>query len=296
MHSFGGRHQQGARFAAPRRRARITALALCAFMGLVAAPLDAQLSVDRVDLTLIPRSASGQSGVITVTNTTDRQVAAAVYIADWDRDESGANRFYDLGSLPQSCGDRVRVFPRTLSLPPNSAQSVQVIAEGADSLASTCWAIVFIETRLPPPAGEARQLSYVLRTGVKVYMVPPGLSRDGLVEDMRVHATAVPPTGAPAATAPMPEATPASSPHKLEVVFRNAGATPLVGRGTVEIRRPDNSLATTIALDEFPTLPGVRRRLLVDMPVLPRGRYVALAMIDFGGAEIVAGRLEFEAP
>lgn len=264
-------------------------------MGLVASPVGAQLSVDRVDLTLIPRSASGQSAVITVTNTTDRQVAAAVYTADWDRDESGANRFYELGSLPQSCGDRVRVFPRTLSLPPNSAQSVQVIAEGADSLTSTCWAIVFIETRLPPPAGEARQLSYVLRTGVKVYAVPPGLSGDGLVEDMRVHAAAAPPGGA-AATAPMAATAPASSRHKLEVVFRNAGATPLLARGTVEIRRPDNSLATTIALDEFPTLPGVRRRLLVDMPVLSRGRYVALAMIDFGGAEIVAGRLEFEAP
>ena len=263
-------------------------------MGLVASPLEAQLSVDRVDLTLIPRSASQQSGVITVTNTTVRQVAAAVYTADWDRDESGANRFYDLGSLPQSCGGRVRVFPRTLSLPPNSAQSVQVIADGADSLASTCWAIVFVETRLPPPAGEARQLSYVLRTGVKVYMVPPGLSGDGLVEDMRVHAGSS--NGSSAAQASAPSSASTRTPPRLEVVFRNAGATPLLGRGSIEIRRPDNSLASRIALDEFPTLPGVRRRLLVDMPDLPPGRYVALAMIDFGGAEIVAGRLEFEAP
>jgi hypothetical protein len=124
-------------------------------------------------------------------------------------------------------------------------------------------------------------------------MVPPGLAGDGLVEDMRVHAA---PAHAAAAAASAPSPAPASSPRKLEVVFRNAGATPLLGRGSIEIRRPDNSLATTIALDEFPTLPGVRRRLLVDIPDLPRGRYVALAMIDFGGAEIVAGRLEFEAP
>lgn len=262
-------------------------------MGLVASPLDAQLSVDRVDLTLVPRSASRQNGVITVTNTTDRAVAASVYTADWDRDESGANRFYDLGALPQSCGDRLRVFPRTISLPPRSAQSLQVIAEGADSLAATCWAIVFIETRLPPPPGEARQLSYVLRTGVKVYMVPPGLEGDGLVEDMRVSAESPAASGAAQASAPAMGSTPPS--RKLEVVFRNAGPTPLLGRGSVEIRRPDNSLASTIALEEFPTLPGVRRRLLVDMPELPPGRYVALAMIDFGGAEIVAGRLEFEA-
>jgi hypothetical protein len=184
------------------------------------------------------------------------------------------------------------VFPRSLSLPPRSAQSLQVIAQGADSLVSTCWAIVFVETRLPTPPGEARQLSYVVRTGVKVYLIPPGLTSDGIVEDMRVHADPASTPDPARATAPAAPAT--SSRTKLEVVFRNSGATPLLGRGSVEIRRPDNSLAATIALDEFPTLPGVRRRLLVDMPELAPGRYVALAMIDFGGVEIVAGQLEFE--
>ena len=286
-----GTDRKRARVTVPGWRARNIALAFCTFTGVAASPAAAQLSVDRVDLTLVPRSAAHQSGVITVTNTTDRAVAASVYTADWDRDESGANRFYALGSLPQSCGENVRIFPRSLSLAPQSAQSVQVIAEGVDSITTTCWAIVFIETRLPAPPGEARQLSYVVRTGVKVYMVPPGLAADGLVEDMRVH----PAPAAGAAEVSAPATQPAAARAKLEVVFRNAGATPLLGRGSVEIRRPDNSLATTIALDDFPTLPGVRRRLLLDMPALAPGRYVALAMIDFGGAEIVAGRLEFEA-
>ena len=277
----------------PGRRARTIALALCVFMGVAASPAAAQLSLDRVDLTLVPRSAAQQSGVITVTNTTDRAVTASVYTADWDRDESGANRFYALGSLPQSCAGKVRIFPRSLSLAPHSAQSVQVIAEGADSLTATCWVIVFVETRLPAPPGEARQLSYVVRTGVKTYLVPPGLAADGLVEDMRVHPARAVAGGAAQVSAPATRA--AATRAKLEVVFRNAGATPLVGRGSVEIRRPDNSLATTIALDDFPTLPGVRRRLLLDMPALAPGRYVALAMIDFGGPEIIAGRLEFEA-
>ena len=290
--SLRGTQEEAARITVSGRRARTIALALCVFTGVTASPAAAQLSVDRVDLTLVPRSAAQQSGLITITNTTDRAVAATVYTGDWDRDEDGANRFYTLGSLPQSCGEKVRVFPHTVSLAPQSAQSVQVIAEGADSITATCWAIVFVETRLPTPPGEARQLSYVVRTGVKVYMVPPGLPADGLVEDMRVHRASSVSAGAMQASAP---ASPVPPRARLEVVFRNAGGTPLLGRGSVEIRRPDNSLATTIALEDFPTLPGVRRRLLVDMPDLAPGRYIALAMIDFGGAEIVAGRLEFEA-
>lgn len=271
------------------RRARGLALALCAFTTFAGTPASAQLAVDRVDLTLVPRSAGQQSAVITVTNTSDRPVAATVYGADWDRDDTGANRFYELGTLPRSCGATIGVFPRTVSLPPHSTQALQVMAQGADTVATTCWSIIFIETRLPPPAGESRQLSYVIRTGVKVYLVPAGLEGDGLVEDMLVH------------SAPEPIAVPASMPaspvtSRLEVVFRNSGATPLLARGSVEVRRPDNSLAATLPIEEFPTLPGVRRRLLLDLPVLPAGRYIALALIDFGGAEIVAGQRELEVP
>ena len=294
MTSLGSTLNDWARSTASRRRARSVALALCFSLAFASGSAEAQLAVDRVDLTLVPRSATQQNGVITVTNSTDRPVAATVYTADWDRDELGANRFYDLGTLPQSCGSMVRVFPRTVSLPPQSAQTLQVMVQGGDSLAAACWSIVFIETRLPTPPGEARQLSYVLRTGVKVYMVPPGLTRDGLVEDMRVQTAAAPPqaNGSLARPAAAGSAAPR---QRLEVVFRNSGATPLLARGSVEVRRPDNSLAATLPLDEFPTLPGVRRRLALDLPELSSGRYVALALIDFGGAEIVAGRLEFEA-
>ena len=160
-------------------------LALCVLGGIATTRADAQLAVDRVDLTLVPRSAARQSAVVTVTNTSNRPVAATIYTADWDRDEHGANRFYDLGTLPRSCGAIVGVFPRTMSPPPQSAQSLQVMAQAADTVAATCWNIIFIETRLPPPPGESRRLSYAIRTGVKVYLVPPGLEGGGFVEHAR---------------------------------------------------------------------------------------------------------------
>jgi hypothetical protein len=55
----------------------------------------------------------------------------------------------------------------------------------------------------------------------------------------------------------------------------------------------DNSVAGQIPIAEFPTLPGAVRRLEVDVPpTIPAGNYIALALIDFGGAEIAAGQLE----
>jgi hypothetical protein len=59
----------------------------------------------------------------------------------------------------------------------------------------------------------------------------------------------------------------------------------------------DNSLAATIPVAEFPTLPGALRRLELDVPTsLAAGSYVALALIDFGGTEIAAGQLELTVP
>jgi hypothetical protein len=55
-------------------------------------------------------------------------------------------------------------------------------------------------------------------------------------------------------------------------------------------------LATQVPIAEFPTLPGAIRRLLVDVPNdLGAGDYVVLALVDFGGAELVAGQIDYQA-
>ena len=78
--------------------------------------------------------------------------------------------------------------------------------------------------------------------------------------------------------------------------FHNTGAMHLVAKGRLEFRRLDNSVATQVPITEFPTLPGAVRKLLVDVPSdLAPGDYVVLALIDFGGAELVAGQIDYQA-
>ena len=51
-----------------------------------------------------------------------------------------------------------------------------------------------------------------------------------------------------------------------------------------------------VPIDEFPTLPGSVRKVMVDVPSgLAPGDYVVLALIDFGGAELVAGQIDYQA-
>jgi len=79
----------------------------------------------------------------------------------------------------------------------------------------------------------------------------------------------------------------------LEAIYE---AVPETSRGKVEIRRTDNTLVSTLDIPEFPTLPGATRRLGVPLPLLPKGKYVLLALLDYEGSEIAAGQVDLEIP
>src|SRR2546422_7232425 len=164
------------------------------------------------------------------------------------------------------------------------AQAVRVALDGADSLKQACWSVVFVETATPPPAsGGGRQVTYITRLGVKVYVTPPGLTRDGEITDVQAR---------PAA----PREPAGSSGRELAVLFHNSGGLPLWPHGRVEFRRLDNSVAASVDIPEFPVLPGAARRVAIRVPGLPAGRYVALALIDYGGSELAGGRTAQPAP
>lgn len=86
------------------------------------------------------------------------------------------------------------------------------------------------------------------------------------------------------------------SPRALMVSFHNSGSRQTETHGKVEVRRVDDSVVSTIDIPAFPTLPDATRQLDVAIPPLPRGKYVLLAMLDYGGQEIAAGQASLEVP
>jgi hypothetical protein len=212
---------------------------------------------------------------------------AIVTREDWDREENGENRFVPSGSTRNSCGALMSVFPTAFRMEPGASQVIRLVVEKAPNLSKECWDIVFVQ-ELPQKRPLTRTgLQYIFRTGVKVYVVPRGLKRDAAITDMRVVSAGsrLASQGRAAASAPVKQ--------RISIQFSNSGGVHLVGKGRIEFRRLDNSVAAQIPIAEFPTLPGAVRRLEVDLPpTVPAGSFVALALIDFGGAEIAAGQVE----
>lgn len=270
-----------------RRRGRHIALVVA--LALIGRGAAAQIAVDELELHVPLRpGATGLSRSFHAANPGDAPANATISIEDWDRSDRGENRYYQLGSLPGTCGRHVGVFPSVLRFEPRSVQTIQVTVDSADAIPRGCYAILFVETaRTHGPSSSG--LLYSVRYGVKLY-VEPDAPTSGEVTAIEI----VPRGAASAANGAI--AASDSAARVLNVSFHNSGPRQTETHGTVEVRRLDNSVASTIDIPEFPTLPGATRRLEIAVPRLPPGRYVLLAMLDYGGQEIAAGQARLEIP
>jgi hypothetical protein len=252
-----------------RVSSRPTRAALVAALLLVLAPTRAhgqQLAVDQIEIFLTAGDPTRSSAVFNVSNEGDRALQASLYMSDWDRDSTGSNRFFPIGTLRESCKGILQVFPSQMRLEPHSQQAVRVTLTGTDAQRAACWSVVFVEL-----------------------LDPANILRSADVTDMRLARALAPAGESPAMRLD-------TARRELVVLFRNTGGTQLRPNGRVEVRRPDNSVVTTVKVEEFPILPGATRRLAVPLPALAPGKYVALTLLDYGGAEIAGGQIEFEIP
>jgi hypothetical protein len=221
-------------------------------------------------------------------------VQATISRQDWDRVENGDNRFLPAGSTGTSCGTILSVSPLSIRVEPHTSRVVRLAVQTASPLTTECRDIFFVEEVPQRAPIKGNSLQYIFRTGVKVYVAPPGLSRDGAVEDMSVVDAPSRKSSSPPTTAT--SATPAPAGKQIAIRFHNTGGVHLLSKGRLEFRRLDNTLATQVPIPEFPTLPGAIRKVLIDVPGdLTAGDYVVLALIDFGGAELVAGQIDYQA-
>jgi P pilus assembly chaperone PapD len=253
----------------------IAAVVLVAALG--APRADAQVAVDQLEMVFKLQPGNPRLGIINLRNEGATAVQAVVRLEDWDRLEDGTNRWFPSGTVPGSCGPVLDVFPQSVSLEPGASQAVRVTMDSTASLNAECWAAAIVEAVQPRSASGVQN---VIRTATKIYIQPPGLEARGEVVGIQV---------APAAGGK-------DSAASLAVTFHNTGQRHLETTGEVQFRRPDNSIAAKVPVQTLYTLPGAKYTRKVRLPSLPSGRYVVLAILDFGGDELAAGQVEYQVP
>ena len=80
----------------------------------------------------------------------------------------------------------------------------------------------------------------------------------------------------------------------LEVIFKNTGKVRTNILGEIQVQTVSDSVVATVLLDSATVLAGATRRFRVAMPKLPRGNYLLVALVDFGGERLTAVQASLE--
>lgn len=248
---------------------RLSLLPCLAAIGLLSVPAQsafAQITVDRETVLLNPANAGERVADLTVRNTGSTNVQVSVQLEDWDVDAQGASHWRKSGAVAGSCGRRVAVSPSALRLAPGEQHVVRVSLKSDAKFDAECWSAAVVRST----GAAMHDSATVVHNTVPLFVTPSGLMLDGELSDMYV-------TG-----------------DSLDVVFRNTGKQRANIVGEVQVQTADESVVVTLPLDSATVLVGATRKFRVAMPKLPKGKYVLVALVDFGGEQLTAVQAALE--
>ncbi len=183
----------------------------------------------------------------------------------------------EFSSVSRSCGDWITASPQAFRIEPGAKQPVSFrIAVPDGRVSGTYWAMIFVQGAPRPQQREGATVLAIERFGVKIYETIPG-SEDLLGEVKSVRKVG-------------------DDPLTFKITFANTGNVQLRPTGTINVISQNGDSVRSIAIDEFPLLPGRERVLTVadnsESP-LPAGIYRALVTIDYGGDNLAGGTRDF---
>ncbi|WP_105316548.1 P pilus assembly protein, chaperone PapD [Thermus tenuipuniceus] len=192
----------------------------------------------------------------------------------------GRPLYLDPGSHPRSLTRWLSVSPLTFLLQPQATQEVRYTVQvppGAQS--GTHWGIVFFESA---PAGGRQEggglgIRVKTRVGHVVYVEVGQVTRSGRIQGFRY----------------LPQGQ--EGPAQIRLSFQNTGTGLLRLQGRVEVRDLQGRPVARAEVPETASLPGATHELPapLDKPLSP-GRYLVLAVLDYGSPSLIAGEGRIE--
>lgn len=237
-------------------------------MFLLPTGVAAQFSVQPVIVELAAVDTTA-SAVLEVRNEGAGPLQLRFYAADFEEPEAGGHIFFEPGTHPRSCAERLRIYPDGATLAADETGEIRILMEPVDA---TCWSVVFVESAARAEAG----LSIAQRIGVKVYGLPAGTVAEGEIRAVEVET---------------------DSTRAVAIDFANPGNRPARPEGEIEVQTLDGEVVAVVPVPAFSVLPHrVRRtRVALDVELAP-GTYVLVPILDFGGDYLAGGQAVVEVP
>ena len=249
----------------------VSILGTIAVLGLAfTAPSSADLSVDvsPAKYELQTQPGKQETFPITVRNTSGAPVHIVASLSDYLVGPTGNYAFAPPGKSPYSLSKGITINPREFDLEPGSFTQVRFSVDVPANAAGEYSNLVFFTTR---PTRKGGGLSIVERIASKIYVLIPESTRiGGEIDDVKTQSL--------------------SDGQHYIVDFRNTGNAHVYLSGRVEIKQG----GVVIDRVTFPQGMLVERsgKRLIDAvgKKLAPGSYSVVALVDYGGPNLVAGQ------
>jgi len=201
------------------------------------------------------------------------------HMEDWWRSEDGTQSFYrEPGTLTRSCGKWVTLNPVEVELLPADTMTIRLtVTASSEAEPGGYWCVLTVD-EIPDPLAvlEGVGIRFMASVSVGVFV--------NIGEQRRaVEITAVDVVN-----------------DSAVVKLRNDGNTPLTIEGRFEFVKPGATEAIAVVpmirnlLLTQPILTGAYSAKLPDAAVLPSGRYLVRAIIDYGADHYIGTQREID--
>lgn len=201
------------------------------------------------------------------------------HMQDWWRSEDGTTSFYkDPGTLAHSCGRWVTLNPVETEVLPGATMITRItVAVSPDALPGGYWCVLTVD-ELPDPLAlqEGVGVRFLASVSVGVFVYVGELEKAAEILSIEVTGDAA------------------------VVKLRNDGNTPLAIEGRfefIELGKTEPTAVIHLARNTLltePILTGLFSARLPDATLLPSGRYLVRAIIDYGVDHYIGNQRELD--
>ncbi|SMC63748.1 hypothetical protein SAMN02746065_10673 [Desulfocicer vacuolatum DSM 3385] len=238
----------------------------------------------RLDFKIKPGETATQH--ITITSIGNSPITVKTFIKDFKINPNGKDIELSPGEVNRSCSSWI-ALQKEFELNPGDKNQARVTISVPKNASGSYWCDVFAtQTCDPKPRtlkkGEVQMvIGIIQRWKVRVHVdVPVNNVNNGGITDMQII---------PASQDKSPS---------INVEFDNTGNTILRCSGRIELKNEEGETIREIPLGKnkkFTVYPESKKNILTQITEkISPGNYVALAVIDYDGDNLIAGELEFE--
>jgi P pilus assembly chaperone PapD len=240
-----------------------------------AAQVDLVISPIRVEHQ-VPAGGS-ETNIIQVRNESAKPERVRVYLEDWSMDQKGNLTYARPGKSPNSCAPWIQVNPTDFRLDPGTREVRYTLTVPPGAKPGSYWTAIIFEampTQEGKPAGK--KMGVHGRIGAIIYETLGNPEIKAIFQDFKVDTS------------------------KKEPVFRLTLANGGAGfyrlrKSYISVKNSQGTETARLEVPEVPLLPRTTRELEIkpDKP-LPRGEYLAEAVLDVGRRDFLGRKISFK--